>query len=128
MTKSKSKGRASAKARSGTKRPSKGKRAKPAVHHKTRTGQPEAVLALLSRPSGATIAAITQATRRTLCAAFWLRWLEETRRGSVRGDRPYQAADRRASGFFISRGDIERSKAPENSNAIALNSLAFRTC
>jgi len=61
MTKSKS--RASAKARSGTKRPSNGKRAKPVVHHKTPTGsKQEAVLALLGRPSGATIAAVMEAT------------------------------------------------------------------
>jgi hypothetical protein len=67
MTKTKnSKGRASAKARSGTKRPSKGKRAKPVVHHKTPkspTGsKQEAVLALLSRSSGTTITAIMEAT------------------------------------------------------------------
>ena len=59
----KSKGGASAKARSGTKRPSKGKRAKPVVHHKTPNGsKQEAVLALLGHPSGATIAAIMEAT------------------------------------------------------------------
>ena len=63
MTKTKSKGRASAKARSGTKYISKGKRAEPVVHHKTPTGsKQEAVLALLGRPSGATIAAIIEAT------------------------------------------------------------------
>src|ERR1700726_2840902 len=57
----KSKGRASA-ARSSTKSRSKGKRAKPVVHHKTRNGSKQAaVLALLSRPSGATIAAIMDA-------------------------------------------------------------------
>src|ERR1700731_1789978 len=47
----KSKGRASAKPRSGTKSRSKGKRAKPAVQHKARGSKQEAVLALLSRPS-----------------------------------------------------------------------------
>ena len=61
----KSKGRASAKPRSGTKSRSKGKRAKPLVHvhHKTRTGSKQsAVLALLSRPNGTTITAIMEAT------------------------------------------------------------------
>jgi hypothetical protein len=58
----KSKGGASA-ARSGTKSRSKGKRAKPVVDHKTRNSSKRAaVLALLSRPSGATIAAIVEAT------------------------------------------------------------------
>jgi hypothetical protein len=58
----KSKGRASAKPRSGTKSRSKGKRAKPVVHHKTRGSKQEAVLALLSRPNGTTITAIMEAT------------------------------------------------------------------
>jgi hypothetical protein len=60
----KSKGRASAKPRSGTKSRSKGKRAKPVVrHNNTRSGSKQAaVLALLGRPSGATIAAIMEAT------------------------------------------------------------------
>ena len=95
------------------------------------------MLALLSRPSGTTVPAIKEATgwqahpvrgflvvvvRKKLGPAL------STSSGAVRGDRPIEAADRKAGGFFISRGDIERSKAPENSNAIALNSLAFRTC
>ena len=60
MTKSKS--RASAKPRSGTKSRSKGKPVKPIVHHSTRKSKRAAVLALLSRPEGATIAAIMEAT------------------------------------------------------------------
>jgi predicted transcriptional regulator len=52
----KTKGRASAKPRLGTKSRSKGKRAK------TRRSKQEAVLALLSRPSGTTITAIVEAT------------------------------------------------------------------
>jgi hypothetical protein len=60
MTKTKS--RASAKARSGTKSRSKAKRARPAVQNKARGSKQEAVLALLSRLNGATIAAIMQAT------------------------------------------------------------------
>jgi hypothetical protein len=58
----KSKGRASAKPRSGTKSGSKVKRAKPVVHSKARRSKQAAVLALLSRPNGTTITAIMEAT------------------------------------------------------------------
>ena len=57
-----SKGRASAKPRSGTKSPSKVKRTKPIVHSKVPRSKQAAVLALLSRPSGTTITAIMAAT------------------------------------------------------------------
>jgi Protein of unknown function (DUF3489) len=60
MTKTRS--RASAKARSGTKSQSKAKRAKPAVQNKARGSKQEAVLALLNRPSGTTVTAIMEAT------------------------------------------------------------------
>ena len=58
----KSKGRAISKPRSGAKGRSKVKRAKRVVDHKTRRSKQAAVLALLARQSGATIAAIMQAT------------------------------------------------------------------
>jgi hypothetical protein len=56
------KGRASEKPRSGTKSRSKGKRAMPVIHHKTRRSKQAAVLALLSRPNGTTITAVMEAT------------------------------------------------------------------
>src|ERR1700752_3151437 len=60
MTKTKS--RASAKAGSGKKSGWRAKRAKPAVQNKARGSKQEAVLALLSRPSGTTITAIMEVT------------------------------------------------------------------
>jgi hypothetical protein len=57
-----SKGRASAKPRSGTKSRSKVKKAKPVVHLETRGSKQDAVLILLSRPGGTTITAIMEAT------------------------------------------------------------------
>ena len=77
----KSKDRASA-ARSGTKSRSKGKRAKPVVHHKTRNSSKQAaVLALLSRPSGTTITAIHGGDR--LAGAFGARLRCNPRRRMV---------------------------------------------
>jgi hypothetical protein len=53
----------SAKRRSGTKTPSKVKRAKPIVHHNSRAKSKQAaVVTLLNRPQGATIATIIEAT------------------------------------------------------------------
>ena len=50
-------------ARPGAKGRSKAKKARPAIHHKTtRRSKQAAVLALLSRPGGTTIAAIREAT------------------------------------------------------------------
>jgi Protein of unknown function (DUF3489) len=60
MTKTKI--RASAKTRSGTKSRSTAKRTKPAVQNKARGSKQEAVLALLSRPNGTTVTAIMEAT------------------------------------------------------------------
>ena len=59
----KRKAQTAAKPRSGTKTRSKVKRAKPIVDHNTRAkSKQDAVLGLLNRPQGATIAAIIEAT------------------------------------------------------------------
>jgi hypothetical protein len=59
----KRKAQTSAKPRSATKTRSKVKRAKPIVHHNTRAKSKQAaVVALLNRPQGATIAALIAAT------------------------------------------------------------------
>ena len=59
---SKTKSRANAKQRTGAKSRPKAKRAKPVVHRNTPKSKQAAVLALLSRSNGATIAAIMEAT------------------------------------------------------------------
>ena len=58
----KRKAQTSTKPRSGTKTRSKLKRAKPTSHNTRATSKQDAVLALLSRPQGATIAAMIEAT------------------------------------------------------------------
>jgi hypothetical protein len=58
----KRKAQTSAKPRSAMKARSKAKRAKPIVRHNSRASKQAAVVALLNRPQGATIAAIMAAT------------------------------------------------------------------
>ena len=66
----------SAKPRSATKTRSRVKRTKPTAHNTRAKLKQDAVLALLNRPQGATIAALIAATAGSpiRCAAFWQAW------------------------------------------------------